>query len=169
MLHHFGNALTDTEKKSGFVIGSLGPDVPSKFNKSFDIVIGNPPWTRLREEELQSTKEKADVRSSQIIGTDVFNDAFTQIGRRVLFGQGELDELVGKYENPDKNPDLPFLWRATEWARKMTVLLRWPCLRVFLGGRAAKAMKLGALFFTVFRLQELSVVRTCVGHLSGKM
>lgn len=116
VLHYFGNASADTEKKSGFVIGSLGSNVPSKFNKSFDIVIGNPPWTRLREEESQSTKEKAAVRSSQIIGTDVFNDAFTEIGRRVLRARG-LDELVGRYENPDKNPDLPFLWRATEWAK----------------------------------------------------
>ena len=26
-------------------------------------------------------------------------------------------DLAADYENPDKNPDLPFLWRATEWAK----------------------------------------------------
>src|SRR5665213_1784019 len=117
VLHHFGHASTGTEKTSGFVIGSLGPDGPATFNKSFDIVIGNPPWTRLREEELQNTEEKAAEHSSKEVETDVLNDAFTEIGRRVLKATG-LHDLADKYENPDKNPDLPFLWRATEWAKK---------------------------------------------------
>src|SRR6266404_6272954 len=82
VLHHFGKAATNSEKKPGFVIGSLGPEVPPTFNNSFDIVIGNPPWTRLREEELQSTEEKAVEHSSKKVETDVLNDAFTEIGRR---------------------------------------------------------------------------------------
>ena len=116
VLHYFGNAPTDAEKASGFVIGSLGPDVPRTFDKSFDIVIGNPPWTRLREEESQRTEENVTARSSKKIKTDVLNDTFTEIGCRVLRAKG-LDELAVTYENPDKNPDLPFLWRVTEWAK----------------------------------------------------
>jgi hypothetical protein len=117
VLHHFGKAVINSEKRRGFVIGSLGPEVPPTFNNSFDIVIGNPPWTRLREEELQSTEEKAAEKSSKKAETDVLNDTFTEIGRRVLKARG-LNDLAGKYENPDKNPDLPFLWRAAEWAKK---------------------------------------------------
>ncbi len=117
VLHHFGTAPTDADRTSRFVIGSLGPNVSPSFNNSFDIVIGNPPWTRLREEELQRTEEKAAAHSSQKIETDAFNDAFTEIGCRVLRAKG-FDDLADKYENPDKNPDLPFLWRAAEWAKK---------------------------------------------------
>jgi hypothetical protein len=117
VLHHFGDAPTDAENTPGFVIGSLGPNVPPIFNNCFDIVIGNPPWTRLREEELQNTEEKAAKHSSKKTGTDVLNDAFTEIGCRVLRARG-LDELADIYENPDKNPDLPFVWRAMEWAKQ---------------------------------------------------
>ncbi len=48
--------------------------------------------------------------------TDELNKEFTRIGRRVLDARG-LPELAKHYQNPDKNPDLPFLWRATEWAK----------------------------------------------------
>jgi len=34
----------------------------------------------------------------------------------VLTARG-LDDLAKRFQNPDKNPDLPFLWRATEWAK----------------------------------------------------
>ena len=81
-------------------LGSLGPGVPARFDGAFDIVIGNPPWTRLR-----------DQKSAEM------NREFTEIGRRGLRGRG-LGELAEGYENPDKNPDLPFLWRAAEWAKK---------------------------------------------------
>ncbi len=45
------------------------------------------------------------------------NEEFTAIGRRVLRNRG-LANLADSYENPDKNPDLPFIWRATEWAKR---------------------------------------------------
>lgn len=102
--------------KSSFTLGSLGPRVPLEMNGTFDLVIGNPPWTRLREEELQRAEGKAAKKAGRT-ETDALNAEFTKIGRRVLRDRG-LGELADRYENPDKNPDLPFLWRAAEWARR---------------------------------------------------
>lgn len=38
----------------GFVLGSLSPAVPERFNAHFDVVLGNPPWTRLRSKAIRS-------------------------------------------------------------------------------------------------------------------
>lgn len=110
VLHSFADAVPPQGKGSAFEIGSLGPTVPADFDHSFDIVIGNPPWTRLRDDTEDSASSAAKSE------TDDLNVAFTTIGRRVLNAKG-LTELAQTYENPDKNPDLPFLWRAIEWAR----------------------------------------------------
>lgn len=91
-----------------FEIGSLGSAVPAEFDGAFDIVIGNPPWTRLRDDEDEDSDQTGD--------SDVLNSAFTEIGRRVLKNR-KLAEFAASYENPGKNPDLPFVWRAAEWAR----------------------------------------------------
>ncbi len=117
VLYSFGRKPGKSGRKSSFTLGSLGPGVPGKFNGFFDIVIGNPPWTRLREEERQRTAKRVAARTKAKTRTDVLNAEFTNIGRRVLRERG-FPELAGAYENPDKNPDLPFVWRATEWAKK---------------------------------------------------
>lgn len=113
VLHRFGNDDESAVKATAFSLGSLGPDVSPDFNGRFDIVIGNPPWTRLRENADQENEKELTGKSE----TDELNDAFTQIGRRVLTARGFAD-LAKNYQNPDKNPDLPFLWRATEWAKQ---------------------------------------------------
>jgi hypothetical protein len=110
VLHYFGD---DQEAASLLTLGSLGPRVPRELDESFDIVIGNPPWTRLREEE----PARAAAGNRRKSRTDALNEEFTAIGRRVLRERG-LAELAESYENPDKGPDLPFVWRATEWAKK---------------------------------------------------
>jgi len=123
VLFYFGEEsepLAMNEKprtKSSFTLGSLDPRIATGFNGVFDIVIGNPPWTRLREEEPQNTAERVTAKGASRAATDAMNEEFTQIGRRVLRERG-LAELADNYWNPDKNPDLPFVWRATEWARK---------------------------------------------------
>ncbi len=108
------NVAGTTHQSSGFSLGSLGPRAPVDQDGTFDIVIGNPPWTHLREAEPENATaaEPQPKRSA----TAAHNDAFTEIGRRVLRARGFTD-LAEAYENPDKNPDLPFLWRATEWAK----------------------------------------------------
>jgi hypothetical protein len=99
---------------SGFVLGSLGDRAPKGEDGTFDIVIGNPPWTRLREAELQRADGAA--RKTEKAESAKHNDAFSEIARRVLRARG-FAELAADYANPDKNPDLPFVWRAIEWAK----------------------------------------------------
>lgn len=113
VLHRFGTDDDDADKSNAFSLGSLGPEVSPDFDGRFDIVIGNPPWTRLREKAEDEEGEEKSVGKSK---TDELNKAFTDIGRRVLTSRGLID-LAKRYENPDKNPDLPFLWRATEWSK----------------------------------------------------
>lgn len=112
VLYRFGNDEDGPNKATAFSLGSLGPDVSPIFDGRFDIVIGNPPWTRLRENPDQEGDGETKGKSK----TDELNDAFTDIGKRVLSARG-FPELAKHYQNPDKNPDLPFLWRATEWAK----------------------------------------------------
>lgn len=111
VLHRFGNDEDSPNNATAFSLGSLGPDVSPEFDGRFDIVIGNPPWTRLRENSDQDDEEPKGKSK-----TDELNEAFTQIGKRVLTARG-FPDLAKTYQNPDKNPDLPFLWRATEWAK----------------------------------------------------
>lgn len=112
VLFHFGN---DAPEEAAFSLGSLGPSVPPEFDGVFDLVIGNPPWKRLREEELQRKAPKSERGTTT--QTAALNAEFTRIGQRVLRERG-FGELAKRYKNPDKNPDLPFLWRAAEWAKK---------------------------------------------------
>ena len=81
------------------MIGSIGNHVPKSFCHSFDLVIGNPPWTALN---------KANKN---------LNKTFTARSREVAQKRGLL-EIAECYENPDNVPDLPFLWCAMEWAKE---------------------------------------------------
>ena len=109
VLFNFGRH--DLEQPRGFTMGSLGPDVPVAFNSFFDIVVTNPPWTRLRavaKDAKDRTEDKKQVAET--------NAAFTALTRRALTARG-LETVASGYTNPDNNPDLPFLWRATEWSK----------------------------------------------------
>ncbi len=83
------------------MLGSLRLDLPEGFNGRFDMVIGNPPWSRLRGGREE---DKAQ------------NITFTELTRRILSDRG-LEEIARGYRNPDNNPDLPFLWRSIQWAK----------------------------------------------------
>jgi hypothetical protein len=109
VLFNFGQQ--EKHKKPGFLLGSLGPNVPPTFNSSFDIVVTNPPWTRLRS-EAEGSEEKAEDKKR----IAEMNEAFTALTRHALNARG-LESIAKRYDNPDNNPDLPFLWRATEWAK----------------------------------------------------
>lgn len=124
-VHHATKALqglvlfdqrTDEEKKqSGFVMGSLGDAVDVKaFDGSFDVVVGNPPWSVLKKRE-DETKEEFELRQERL------DLAGTQTARRVLQSRG-LDNLAAVYVNPGGVPDLPFLWKAAEWAKSGGIL-----------------------------------------------
>ena len=53
------------EKSADFPLGSLGPEVPRELDEKFDIVIGNPPWTRLRD-RTEEGEDEADKKESQV-------------------------------------------------------------------------------------------------------
>ncbi len=111
VLFNFHQSDTDNGAK-GFVLGSLSPDVPPHFNGQFDIVLGNPPWTRLRSKAATDAEKSADrARLGKI------NRSFTEITKRVLQSRNLSDFDLSDYENPDNNPDLPFVWRAAEWTK----------------------------------------------------
>ena len=119
MLHRFGDQHDAAGKTAVFPLGSLGPEVGREFDKTFDIVIGNPPWTRLRDRTGEDEDEAGKKEHKSAIAA--LNAEFTVIGRRVLEARG-LNELAANYQNPDMNPDLPFLWRAMEWAKEGGVI-----------------------------------------------
>lgn len=118
VLFNFGDGAG---KSGAFELGSLAPTVPQEFNSKFDAVIGNPPWTRLRANSnaaADRTSPKAEkLKKAQSLQQKQLNDEFTAIARRVLKSRPVLGFDVDAYENPDKNPDLPFVWRAAEWAK----------------------------------------------------
>lgn len=107
----FNFSTSSKQKKRAFVLGSLGPDVPLSFNNSFDIVVTNPPWTRLRVSS-EDKKHKAEQKAC----FEEMNAEFTSLSRHALISRGCAD-VAQEYTNPDYNPDLPFLWRATQWAK----------------------------------------------------
>lgn len=78
--------------------GSLGDHVFDRYREAFDVVIGNPPWTSL-------TKKY-----------DAIDRVFTRRCREVAARRG-LDKIAGNYHNPDRVPDLPFVWGAMAWAK----------------------------------------------------
>jgi hypothetical protein len=96
---------SEEHDSKGFVLGSLRPDLPEEFNGRFDLVIGNPPWSRLRGNDEESKKE-----------SKAHGEKFTALTRRILRNRG-LTDIAETYSNPDNNPDLPFLWKSTQWAK----------------------------------------------------
>lgn len=78
--------------------GSLGTHVSEQYRGAFDLVIGNPPWTSLKSKYAAIDK------------------LFTQRCRAIA-GQRGLNEIARNYHNPDKVPDLPFVWGAMDWAK----------------------------------------------------
>jgi len=78
--------------------GSLGEHVSKRFRGAFDLVIGNPPWTSLKPQYV------------------AIDRLFTQRCQAVAAERGFAD-IARTYHNPDRVPDLPFVWGAMEWAK----------------------------------------------------
>ncbi len=125
------------DKAEGPVIGSLGTHVGSRFDSGFDLVLSNPPWTSLEKKDKALALELD--KASRVIVT-------------------KKDAALGKdYENQDSGPDLPFLWKATEWCKP--------------DGRIAMALPARTLFKqrdnsqharkAIFRLLEVTGIINC--------
>lgn len=128
----FNHRKVEETQKSGFVLGSLRSDLDDRFNSRFNLVIGNPPWRKLTGDSKENK---------------VHNSQFTKITRRVLRERG-LDEIAKGYNNPDNNPDLPFLWKSMEWAKPDGIVAMVLPSRIFLkqsgpGTRAFNAIVQG--------------------------
>ena len=134
----FNHRRAGVDPKEGPVIGSLGEHVGDRFDGQFDIVLSNPPWTSLKSLKNKERKE-------------LLSTAFTRISQEIIERKAE-PELAIKYKNPDFTPDLPFLWKSTEWCKP--------------GGRIAVALPTRILFKlegiprnareTVFQLLEVT-------------
>jgi hypothetical protein len=123
---------SEEQVSKGFVLGSLRSDLSKEFNGRFDMIIGNPPWSRLKGDK---EKNKA------------LNVAFTKLTRQILTDRG-LEDIAQTYSNPDNNPDLPFLWSSTQWAKPGGIIAMVLPGRIFLkqsgpGTRAFNAILQG--------------------------
>lgn len=100
--------LPGEEHPNPYVLGSLGPVIGDNHLGQYDLVVGNPPWTAWRG-----------------AGGKKLNAGAEQMVRRITRSRGNTTTLVGiadGYENPDNVPDLPFVWRSMEWAKKDGVI-----------------------------------------------
>ena len=86
--------VTEPGEAKGKELGSLGPAVGAKHANRYDLVIGNPPW----------------ASSTQLPGW-----------RRVREKVAHIAAQRGREGSPPRLPneglDLPFVWRAMEWAK----------------------------------------------------
>jgi hypothetical protein len=94
----FNHRHQDTDRDGGPVIGSLGAEVGRRFDGQFDLVLSNPPWTSLSKRHRQLAAE------------------YTRVSKAVIERKGDAS-LARGYQNPDNAPDLPFLWKSTEWCK----------------------------------------------------
>ncbi len=122
----------EEQVSKGFVLGSLRSDLSKEFNGRFDMIIGNPPWSRL----------KGDKKENKAL-----NAAFTELTRQIMIDRG-LEDIAQTYRNPDNNPDLPFLWRSIQWAKPGGIIAMALPGRIFLkqsepGTRAFNAILQG--------------------------
>ncbi|HEY6170211.1 MAG TPA: N-6 DNA methylase [Verrucomicrobiae bacterium] len=94
---------------TGVVIGSLGPRLGKRFDGKFDLVLSNPPWTSIPKKKASGkTKEEA-------AHLDAVAAAMEKASKAVIAKKNE--SLAKAYRNPDRVPDLPFLWKSTEWCK----------------------------------------------------
>jgi len=83
-----------TDEDQGRTLGSLGPEVGKKHIGRYDLVIGNPPWA-------SGTKLPNWSKVKEIVGS---------------IATSRLNANVSP-PLPNEVLDLPFVWRAMEWAK----------------------------------------------------
>lgn len=81
-------------------LGSLGTGVSSAHHAHYDLVIGNPPWSR----------------STRLLGWKSLSKAVGEIAQKRLPNDKKFKLL------PKEVMDLPFIWRAMQWAKPSGVI-----------------------------------------------
>ena len=94
----FNHRRQDIDQADGPVIGSLGEHVGSQFDGQFDLVLSNPPWTSLSKDYKSIAAE------------------LTAMSKAVIERKGEV-VMAHDYQNIDFAPDMPILWKSTEWCK----------------------------------------------------
>lgn len=84
-------------------LGSLHPHWVQAFNHRFDMVVGNPPWTKPKD--TREIKAKAAIAS------------YTKVVRECAEHAGIAKEVVSKLQAEQGNPDPVFVWRSLNWAK----------------------------------------------------
>ncbi|MDI1313812.1 N-6 DNA methylase [Prosthecobacter sp.] len=87
----------EDDKEKGPVIGSIGKHVGKRFDRSFHLVLCNPPWTNIGSDYSDLSAELDQVSREIVTSLDV--------------------EIGTTYQNPDSVPDLPFIWRSMQWCK----------------------------------------------------
>lgn len=82
------------EEKAGKTLGSLGPRVGREHNAQYDLVVGNPPW----------------ASATKLPGWEHVRETVAYIAAKRGI-QNKAPPL------PNEALDLPFVWRAMEWAK----------------------------------------------------
>jgi hypothetical protein len=101
------------------ILGSLGPHISARHRAAYDVVLGNPPWTSWKRPKRKHLQPVFDARIKRV----------EEVVQQIV---GERLGCENEFEMVDHVPDVPFCWRATEWARP--------------GGRVALALH-GRLLF----------------------
>lgn len=96
-----GQVLRDKKAGKTLPLGSLSTPPPSLGGRRFDMVIGNPPWSEL--EQLAAP-------------------ALTALVRDVARRKGVATEIVEHLQVDNGIPDVPFVWRALDWAEEGGVI-----------------------------------------------
>ncbi len=97
------------------VLGSLGPAVGQDQNAQYDLVIGNPPWTSWKK-EAPSPKHDINAAAESTIRA-IAKERFGTDNRADF-----VERISEEYQNADRVPDLPFVWKAMQWAKGGAVI-----------------------------------------------
>jgi type I restriction-modification system DNA methylase subunit len=114
------------------VLGSLGPAIDARHDKQYDLTIGNPPWTPW-------TGKGSDDLNKQV------SEIIQGIARR-RDPERLKEAAAGTYKNARKVSDLPFMWKAMEWAKPGGVIALAMSARILFSRNHAVASNREALF-----------------------
>lgn len=89
------NHRRPSDPETGPVLGSIRSDIGNQFDSHFNLVLCNPPWSSIDNDDVVQGLDSAS--------------------KEIVIRKNE--ELGHAYQNPRGEPDLPFLWKATQWCR----------------------------------------------------